>query len=71
MEQVALCTFYPPNHHFLPSSDSCMWYKVTSVVSNSLQLYELEPTRLLYPWDGILHPRILEWIAMSSSRQSS
>ena len=42
---------------------------VSSVVSNSWQSYGLQPTRL--PCQGILQARILEWVAMSSSRESS
>ena len=41
---------------------------VCSVVSDSLQLCALQPTRLLCPWD---FPRILEWVAVSSSRGSN
>ena len=42
---------------------------VASVTSNSLRPYGLRPTRLLCPW--ILQTRILEWVAMPSSRGSS
>ena len=38
----------------------------TSVVSDSLWPHGLQPTRLFCPW--ILHARILEWVAMPSSR---
>ena len=38
-------------------------------VSDSLQPYRLQPTRLLCPW--IFLTRILEWVAISSSRGSS
>ena len=44
---------------------------VTSVVSDSFRSYGLHPTGLLGPWDQILQARILEWVAMSSSRGSS
>ena len=40
-----------------------------SVVSHSLQPHGLQPTRL--PVHGILQARILEWVAMPSSRESS
>ena len=36
---------------------------------DSLQLHGLHPTRLLCPWDS--PGRILEWVAISSSRGSS
>ena len=42
---------------------------VALVVSNSVQPYGPQPTRLLCPWD--FPARILEWIAMPSSRASS
>ena len=41
-----------------------------SVVSDSFWLHELPPTRLLYV-HGISQARILEWVAISSSRGSS
>ena len=41
-----------------------------SVMSDSLCPYGLQPTRLLCP-SGILLARILEWVAMLSSRGSS
>ena len=41
-----------------------------SVVSDSLWPHGLEPTSLLCPWD-FSRPRILEWVAISSSRESS
>ena len=44
--------------------------QVTSVVSNSLQPYGLQPTKL-FSVHGILQARILEWVAMPSSRGSS
>ena len=48
----------------------CMCVRsVASVTSNSLQPYDLRATRLLCPW--ILQARILEWVAMPSSRGSS
>ena len=43
--------------------------EVTSVMSNSLSLCGLQPARLLCP--GILQARILEWVAVPSSRGSS
>ena len=39
------------------------------VMSDSLQAHGLWPTRLLCPWDS--PGRILEWVAMPSSRGSS
>ena len=42
---------------------------VASVMSDSVQLYRLQLTRL--PVHGILQARILEWVAMPSSRGSS
>ena len=44
-----------------------------SGMSNSLWPHALQPFRLLCPWDspGILQARILEWVAMPSSRGSS
>ena len=39
-----------------------------SVMSDSLQLHGLYPSRLLCPGDGILQARILEWVALLSSR---
>ena len=48
-----------------------------SVVSDSFQPHGLWPARLLCPWGGqaplsmgILQTRILEWVAMPSSRGS-
>ena len=41
-----------------------------SVMSNSLRPHGLWPTRLLCPWD-ISQARILEWVAVRSSRGSS
>ena len=43
--------------------------EVISVVFDSLQLYGLQPTRLCCLWDS--PGRILEWVAMPSSRGSS
>ena len=40
-----------------------------SVLSNSLWPHELWPTRLLCPWD--FSGKILEWVALSSSKASS
>ena len=40
-----------------------------SVMSYSLQLHGLKPTRLLF--HGILQARILEWVAIPFSRESS
>ena len=40
-----------------------------SVGSDSLQPFGLQPARLLCPWDSLA--RILEWVAISSSRRSS
>ena len=40
-----------------------------SVASNHLQPRGLQPTRILYPWNS--PGRILEWVAISSSRRSS
>ena len=54
--------------HFSKCVHSCAVLS-HSVVSHSLRLHELEPARLLCPW--ILQARILEWIAMHSSRGSS
>ena len=57
-----------------------LWWcvHVCSVVSDSLQPHELQPTRLPCPWDfpgepvhGISQARILEWVAISSFRGSS
>ena len=42
---------------------------VCSVMSSSLQPHRLQPARLLYSW--ILLTRILEWVAISSSRKPS
>ena len=43
-----------------------------SVTPESSQPYERQPTRLLCPWDSPgLQTRILEWVAMPSSRASS
>ena len=42
---------------------------VASVASDSLRPHGLSPTRLLCPWDS--PGRILEWVAISSSRKSS
>ena len=40
-----------------------------SVVTNSLQHYGLQPTRLLSPWN--LQTRMLEWVTITFSRGSS
>ena len=40
-----------------------------SVVSNSLQPHELQPARSLWSWD-FFQARILEWVAISSSKES-
>ena len=45
---------------------SCGW---SLSLSDSLQHHGLQPTRLLCPWD--FQARILEWVAMPSSRGSS
>ena len=42
---------------------------IPSVMSDSLQPFGLQPTRLLCP--GILQARILEWVAKPTSRGSS
>ena len=42
---------------------------VASVLSNSWRPYGLQPTRLLCPWDS--PARLLEWVAMLSSRGPS
>ena len=55
------------NHPLL--SDCLQAYSVTSVVSYSLWPYGLSPTSLLVC--GIFQTRILEWVAMPSSRGSS
>ena len=53
--------------------DNYIYCLVTSVVSDSLQPYGLQPARLLCPWDsaGRILDIILEWVAMSFSRGSS
>ena len=73
--------------HFLPHSSwqplnciICFYYRknklllnmcsVASVVSDSVQPYGLQPARLLCPWVSP-RSRILEWVAMTSSRGSS
>ena len=40
-----------------------------SVVPNSLQPHQLQPARLLYPWDS--PGKDTEWVAISISRRSS
>ena len=50
-------------------SDTCVCVLSSSVVSDSLQPQGLQPTRLSV--HGILQARILEWVAMPSSRGSS
>ena len=46
-----------------------LWVLSHSLVSNSVRPHGLWPTRLLCPWNS--PARILEWVAMSSSRGSS
>ena len=57
-------------HQVCPSNGSwdTVWGLSHSVVSISLQPYWLQPTRLHWPWDS--QARILEWVAMPSSRGS-
>ena len=52
--------------HALRAMDAC---QVASVVSDSVRPCGPQPTMLLCPW--ILQVRILEWVAMPSSRGSS
>ena len=47
----------------MPSVLSC------SVMSDSLRPHELQPARVLSSWDS--QARILEWVAMPSSIESS
>ena len=53
---------------FVPFSGNCV-HVSHSVMPDSLQPYGLQPTRLLR--HGVLQARILEWVAMPSSRGSS
>ena len=46
-----------------------IWCSGCSSVSNSLQPHGLQPARLLF--HGVFQARILEWVAISSSRGSS
>ena len=46
-EEQSAC-FSRPSHR---GCCCCYCYKVPSVMSNSVQLYGLQPTRLLHPWD--------------------
>ena len=50
-----------------------MWYTVLSCsfVPDSLRPYWLQPSKLPYRWERIFSARILEWVAMPSSRGSS
>ena len=47
----------------------CCFCLVTSVMSNSIRPYRLQPARLLSPWDSL--GEVLEWVAIPSSRGSS
>ena len=47
----------------------CMHVCACSVMSYSLRASGLQPTRFLWPWS--FQARILEWVAISSSRGSS
>ena len=64
--------------HLIQSHGICVNYKEVimcvlshSVTSNSLQCHGLQPTRFLCPKDSPdKNTRILEWVAISSSRSS-
>ena len=71
---IVLSTFFFPSGNILFPSVNNIYSLIKvcvscSVVSNFLQPSGLQPTRLLCPWDS--PTRILEWIAMCSSRRSS
>ena len=77
-QQFALWTFLSPAVDFSVSSVFLLNVSLEtempvalghSVMSNSLQPYGLQPTKLLL--HGILKARILEWIAMPSSRNQA
>ena len=53
----------------MTTDKQCCYCLVASIMSDSVQAYGLQPTRLLCPW--ILQARILEWVAISFSRGSS
>ena len=73
--QEALGSIMQSNNREMQKSPLTLYFKwqvlcsVSSVISNSLWPHGLSPSRLFYPWNS--QARIMEWVAMPSSKGSS